>query len=94
MPKPTPREVPFATHPCPCRTEHAPPVAFTHRHHVHPLYAGGTEDESNVVILCSATHDWVHVMLRTFERDGLVARKRSWPRYAYRVAVQGWESMA
>lgn len=89
------RAAPFETHPCPCRSTHAPSVPWTHRHHLWPLYAGGPDDEGNVVYICPATHDWVHVMWRVFEKaGGPVSRERHWPYYAYEVAVVGWQKMA
>lgn len=88
------RSVPFEDHPCPCRAEHAPSVPWTHRHHVWPLYAGGPDVEDNVVYICPATHDWVHVILRAFDKAGeVVPRQRTWPYYAYSLAVQGYEKM-
>lgn len=86
---------PFETHPCPCRTEHAPSVPWTHRHHLWPLFAGGPDLESNVVYVCPATHDWAHVIWRVFEKNGgpTKTRHQEWPHYAYRIAREGWAKM-
>ena len=91
-----PLSLPFETHPCECRTRHAPSVPWTHRHHVWPEYAGGPDTPANVVHVCPATHDWVHVIWRAFEwAGGPVPRgtRSGWPRYAYDLAVLGWQWM-
>lgn len=86
-----PRSAPFETHPCPCRSEHAPSVPWTHAHHVVPLYAGGPDTPDNIVYICPATHDWVHIILRVFDRSAqVVPRQRHWPFYAYDLAVRGF----
>jgi hypothetical protein len=85
---------PFVTKPCACRADHAPNVPWTHRHHVWPLFAGGPDIEDNVVYVCPATHDWTHVIWRIFEKSrGTVPRRRTWPHYAYELAVAGWRFM-
>jgi hypothetical protein len=88
------RSAPFQEHPCPCRSEHAPSVPWTHQHHIWPLYAGGPDTPENTVYICPATHDWVHVILRVFGNQGLCIRKREWPYFAYELAVRGWEKMS
>lgn len=88
-----PLSAPFEDFPCPCRSEHAPSVPWTHRHHVHPLYAGGQDTSENTVYVCPATHDWIHVILRLFEKEGPTSRQRDWPFYAYQIAALGWEKM-
>lgn len=89
-----PRGAPFDTHPCPCRSEHAPPVKWTHGHHRWPLFAGGPDTPENLEFVCPATHDWAHVIWRVFERVGaIVGRERGWPTYAYEVTVRGWRDM-
>ncbi len=86
-----PASVPFDEHPCPCRSEHAPSVPWTHRHHIVPLYAGGPDTPGNIAHVCPATHDWIHVILREFEKTGSVsARRQGWPFYAYKMAVAGF----
>lgn len=86
-----PLAAPFADYPCPCRSEHAPPVPFTHAHHVWPLYAGGPNTPDNIAYICPATHDWVHVITRAVEKVGaVVPRDRTWPHHAYALAVEGW----
>lgn len=88
-----PASLPFATHPCPCRTEHAPSVPWTHKHHVVPIYAGGPDVPSNIVNVCPATHDWIHVILREFDKvDAVVPRRREWPFFAYQTAVTGFNN--
>lgn len=89
-----PLSVPFETHPCPCRSEHAPSVPWTHAHHVWPKYAGGPDVEANIVYVCPATHDWTHVIWRLFEvYGGVIGRRREWPLHAYDVARLGWRWM-
>lgn len=89
-----PLSAPFVDHPCPCRSEHAPSVPWTHRHHLWPLYAGGADTADNYVYVCPATHDWIHVIWRVFERmGGPTTRQRHWPYYAHEVASQGWAKM-
>lgn len=90
-----PQSAPFEDYPCPCRSEHAPSVPWTHRHHIWPLYAGGPNTEANVVHVCPATHDWIHVIWRVFEKEGgpTATRQRHWPHYAHDVAVEGWARM-
>lgn len=87
--------VPFSSHPCGCRKEHAPPVPWTHRHHVWPLYAGGPDIEENIAYVCPATHDWAHVIWRAFETHGgaIETRRQAWPHYAYELALRGWTDM-
>lgn len=83
---------PAATHPCPCRSEHAPAPVWTHRHHLWPLYDGGPDTDANVAYVCPATHDWAHVIWRAFERAGEpTPRERGWPHHAYELAVRGWQ---
>lgn len=89
-----PLAAPFETHPCDCRSEHAPPVAWTHAHHIWPLYEGGPDTIENTVYVCPATHDWIHVIWREFRRaEQVTARQRHWPYRAYEIATQGWEMM-
>lgn len=89
-----PLSAPFDKYPCPCRSEHAPSVPWTHGHHLWPLFAGGPDSPENLVYVCPATHDWAHVIWRVFEKnDGPVSRQRTWPFYAYNIAVEGWEMM-
>ncbi|MEO6572088.1 MAG: HNH endonuclease signature motif containing protein, partial [Ilumatobacteraceae bacterium] len=86
-----PLSLPFAQFPCLCRVEHAPSVPWSHRHHIVPLYANGPDVESNIVHVCPATHDWIHVILREFDKAGEVrSRRQTWPHYAYRLAVTGF----
>lgn len=80
---------PFGTHPCPCVTEHRPAVAYTHAHHVHPLYRGG-DPKGEIAYLCPAGHDQVHRAIRLFERAGRVIPVRM-NRYLYGLAVRGFE---
>lgn len=84
----------FGSHPCVCRSEHAPPVPWTHAHHIWPKYAGGPDTPENIVYVCPSTHDWIHIIWREFERSGLSGRQRHWPHYAYEIAVQGWKMMS
>lgn len=68
-------------------------MPWTHRHHIIPLYAGGPDVEENIVHVCPATHDWIHVILREFDKAGQVlSRQRHWPYYAYEMAKQGFQS--
>lgn len=49
--------------------------------------------EENIVHVCPATHDWIHVILREFDKAGQVlSRQRHWPYYAYEMAKQGFQS--
>ncbi len=91
---PAPRSAPFGTHPCPCRAEHAPPVPFTHGHHLWPLFAGGPDTPGNVRHVCPATHDWSHVIWRAFAAAaGPVPRRPGWPHYAHAITLEGWQAM-
>lgn len=67
------------------------------RHHVVPVYLGGTDDPSNLVWLCPTTHTNVHELLRLMMTAGLLTygecqavQDRPVSRYAHRVATQGY----
>lgn len=84
------REAPFDAHPCRCVTRHTPTVAYTHAHHIWPLYLGGPNTRDNITYLCPAGHDQVHRAIRAFEKAGEVVYIPM-NRYLYNLAVYGWE---
>lgn len=55
---------------CPCVAEHRPSPLELHRHHVLPVYLGGSDTEGNVVYICPTTHTNTHELFRILMRDG------------------------
>ncbi len=78
-------------YPCRCVKDHRPTPAYSQRHHIIPLAAGGADTPRNTVPLCGSGHDWVHDKLREFARNGGPTKQRQSNPYLYRLAVQGWE---
>lgn len=88
-----PRTLNAKQYPCRCVAEHRPPVKRTVRHHIHPLGMGGPEAESNIRVLCPTTHSDVHLIIEDFVRNkGERPRKEGETRYAYALAIQGWNA--
>jgi hypothetical protein len=86
---------------CPCVADHRPAPLELNRHHIHPLAAGGPDDDSNIAWICPTTHANVHELLRL-----IVARCGDLPwtvvtalyeqpvsRYAFHLAHEGWRRM-
>ncbi len=83
---------------CRCVADHRPAPMELHRHHVLPLYLGGPDAEWNAVYICPSTHANVHEVLRLLLTHGRLSyydvgklSDRSVSRYAYALAVQGFD---
>lgn len=82
---------------CVCVAEHRPPYLELERHHVLPLYLGGSED-GETAWLCPTAHTSVHELLRMMLRAGQPltyrqcqdAQPRPVSRYAHTLAVDGY----
>ncbi len=83
---------------CRCVTEHRPPVLEFERHHILPLYLGGSEDDE-IVWVCPTTHANCHELLRLMLRAGITftdsqlqaVQDRPVSRYAAVLARLGFE---
>lgn len=63
---------------CPTCEEVAPPASFTVEH-VHPLLLGGTNEESNLTMMCSECNDGRnHVMAKVLGSTNLASLKKRW----------------
>ncbi len=49
---------------CRCMVTHRPHPLELHRHHVLPLYLGGSDTEDNIVWICPTGHSGIHELLR------------------------------
>ena len=77
---------------CVCVAEHRPQNLYVDHHHIDALYAGGPDTPANLITVCRSTHDWTHKILRAFDKaGGVLIRHNGWPRYAYKLAVDGWQ---
>ncbi len=82
---------------CMCVTEHRPPVLEYERHHILPLYLGGTE-EGEIVWICPTSHANCHELLRLMLRAGRALtdyelqalEDRPVSRYAANLAREGF----
>lgn len=80
---------------CVCVADHNPNAIQLHRHHILPLAWGGTDDPSNVVLLCPSTHANVHRLIREYANVGGVPswtlrRRFGW--YARQLADDAWRA--
>lgn len=63
---------------CPTCEEVAPPASFTVEH-VHPLLLGGTNEESNLTMMCEECNDGRnHVMAKVLGSTNLASLKKRW----------------
>ena len=79
--------------PCLCVSEHRPAGPFNDIHHLDPLGEGGPDTPENRIPACGPTHDWAHVIYRSFKKAGSVLpRQTGQPKYAYSLAVRGFNA--
>ena len=63
---------------CPTCEEVAPPTSFTVEH-VHPIILGGTNDESNLTMMClECNHGREHVMAKVLGSTSLASLRKRW----------------
>lgn len=82
---------------CKCTADHRPPVLEYERHHILPLYLGGTDDGETVWI-CPSGHANVHELMRLMLKAGhtltdselQALENRSVSRYAATLAREGF----
>lgn len=79
---------------CPCVSKHVPLPTQFHKHHVVPKYLGGTDDKSNLFVLCPTTHYNVHKLLQYYgkhkgEPPGSI--RKHYSDFVQGMARKAWE---
>jgi hypothetical protein len=79
---------------CECVSDHSPKAYVANRHHVVPLSWGGSDDSSNVVMLCPNSHSAVHRLLDEYVRNQGTpdwALRRQFGAYIRELAMRAWD---
>lgn len=81
---------------CHCVSDHNPNPMELNRHHIWPLYAGGPDEDWNIVWLCPTTHVNVHELLRAWEKyegEPPWDIRKHFSHYTRSLAEEGWNRM-
>lgn len=79
---------------CPCVGKHVPLPTQFHKHHIVPLYLGGSNDKSNLFVLCPTTHYNIHALLQKYGRNGGTppgSVRKHYSDFVQRLAKQAWD---